>query len=184
MTTEEISIAADTPPKRRKLPLMRKLLVALVVLFGLIALLAGLASGIERDDLTHVEGKLFSFDRRTYWDDEVLYLRVEGAKGRFKIESGDPGYDAFEQVIVKNVDVELWVETSALEVDYPAPIFEAVVDGTTLIQLKETQAAKNDDNLIVIVLGVAFIMLGFWIWHRATRPLPTQEETDAYEARL
>ncbi len=184
MTNAETT-TADSTQLRRKLPLMQKLLVAAAILFGLFALLAGLAGGVEREDLTKVSGLIHKVEPVKYWDDVVLYVEVAGTSGRFKYEKGYPGYDAFEAAAMKGVPVELWVETFALETkNQPAPIFEAIVDGTTLIHLESTQAAKNDDNMIVIALGVAFILLGFWIWHRATRPLPTQEETDAYEARL
>ena len=175
-----------TPPKRarRALSIWRRMLVAATFLLGSLMMLAACANFIERDSLTEISGRVAQVERKQYWEDVVLYLRVEGAQGRFKYERGWPGFDEFESALAKGVPVRLRVDTSSLDMGHPATIYEAEVDGSSPVRFDETQARHNRQTAYVMLLGPIFWFLAFWIWHRATRPLPTAEETAAYQARL
>lgn len=178
-------MATITPSnQRRKLSFSRRLLVAAAFLLGLVFFLSAWANFMDRDDLTEIAGAVRDIERKSYWEDVVLYVRVQGARGRFKYEADSPGFADFESALSAGSPVRLWIETASLELDHPAPIFEAEVDGKLLIHFDHTTEIHNRETWYVMLAGPVFWFLGFWIWHRATRRLPTREETAAYEARL
>lgn len=178
-------MAATTAKRqRRKLSFSRRLLVGGALVLGCAMVLAACANFISRDDLTEVDGPVSHVERKQYWEDTLLYLRVQGTHGRFKYEDGAPGFADFEAAVAEGTPVRLWVETAALDLGHPAPIYEAEVDGKRLIEFDQTKAIHNRDTFFVMLLGAAFWFIGFWICHRATRPLPQAEEVAAYEARL
>lgn len=177
---------AKTSPRRqrRKLKFKQRLIVGGTLFLGLVFILSALASFVDRADLTEVIGPIHSVERKSYWEDVVLYVRVTGAAGRFKYEHDQPKFADFDAGLSEGLPVRLLVETSALDLDHPAPIFAAEFDGEPVILFEETSRAHNREVWLVMLLGPIFWFLGIWIWHRATRPLPTPEETAAYEARL
>ena len=170
--------------QRRKLPFSRKLIVAGALLLGLVFTLSAMASFVDRESLTEISGAVRVVERKTYWEDVVLYLRVEGATGRFKYESGSPNFAALEASLEAGIPVRLLVDTGSLEMDYPAAIYEAEIDGELLIDFDETSQLHNRQTWLVMLLGPVFWFLGIWIWHMATRPLPSYEAAAAHQARL
>jgi len=170
--------------ERRKLSFSRCLLVAAAFLLGLMFFLSAWANFIDRDDLMEVAGAVRDIERKSYWEDVVLYVTVQGARGRFKYEADSPGFAEFESALSAGTPVRLWVETASLELGNPAPIFEAEVNGTLLVRFDQTEPIHNRETWFVMLAGPVLWFLAFWIWHRATRRLPTREETAAYEARL
>ena len=177
---------ATTPrkPARRRLSLVRRILVTGALLLGVAIVLAACANFIDRDDLTEVAGPVLQIERKSYWEDVVLYVRVAGAPGRFKSEAGRPGFAEFEAAVAEGTPVRLLVDSASLATGNPAAIYEAAVDGKPLIRFEETGRLHNRETWYVMLLGVVFGLLGVWIWHRATRPLPTPEERADYEKRL
>jgi len=170
--------------QRRKLSFSRKAIVAGALLLGLAFTLSATVNFVDRDGLTQITGAVRAVERKTYWEDVVLYMRVEGAEGRFKYESGNPGFAAFEAAVAAGTPVRLLVDTTSLELSHPAAIYEAEVAGELLIGFGETSQIHNQQVWIVMLLGPVFWFLGIWIWHMATRPLPTPEEAAAYQVRL
>lgn len=170
--------------RRRKLSWRRRLLVAGALLLGFAFVLSALANFIGRDDLTEVSGPVREIERKTFWEDVVLYVRVEGARGRFKYEAGRPGFDDFQAAIAEGTPVKLWVETDSLDFGDPATIFGAEVNGQRLIRFDATAPLHNRETWYVLLAGPVFWFLGFWIWHRATRRLPTPEEIAAHQKQI
>ncbi len=171
-------------PQRRVLTRSRRLLVVGSLLLGLLFVFAAVANFIDHDDLTEIVGEVHSLEHRSYWGDEVLYLRIEGAQGRFKIEHSTPGFAEMDAALSKGTAVRLWVDPTSLELDQPASIYQAEVDGRPLLSIDQTGAAHNRETWYVMLLGPLFWLLGFWIWHRATRPLASPEQQAAHQQRL
>ncbi len=171
-------------PVRRKLKFTRKLIILGAFAFGFLTTIASLGSFIEQEDLIEISGEVIEIEEVKYWEDFILYLRVEGASGRFKYEKGNPGYDDFKSRINKGVPVHLWVESIDNIDRQPARIFAADVNGERIVRFEETQPVHNQESFYIMLMGGGFCLLGLWIWHRSTRPLPTSEESDAYEKYL
>ena len=182
MKNETAAISVN--PSRRKLSVRHRLLVAGAVFVGLLFTLSAMVNFVERDDLTEVAGPVRHIERKKYWEDVVLYLQIEGVSGRFKYEADDPGFVEFEAALVEGISARLLVDTASLEMDHPAAIFEAEVADELLIRFDETSRSHNQETWYVLLMGPVFCFLGGWIWHRATRPLPSPEQAAAYEARI
>ena len=173
-----------TQTGRRRLPLSRRLLVAGAFLRGLLFMLSAMVNFVDRGDLTEVQGPVRTIEPKRYWEETVLYVQLENVPGRFKYESEDPGFAEFEAALFKGTPARLWVETASLELEQPAAVFAAEIDGRPVVRFDETQSLHNRETWLVFLAGPVFWFLGIWIWHRATRRLPTAEELAARSARI
>jgi hypothetical protein len=105
--------------------------------------------------------------------------------GHRLVRAGEsPGFDDFYAAIETGGAARLWVDTASLELDQPAAIFRAEVAGTPYIRFDQTIPMHNREAGYVMLLGPVFCFLGYWIWDRATRPLPTAKEMAAWAARI
>ena len=178
-------MAATLPPRvRRRMNTSRWLLAGGSFVLGLLFLVAGRASIVSRDDVTEVSGTIRHTELKKYWEDAVLYVAIEGTDGRFKVEAGSPGFEGFHDAAKSGASAQLWVDTTSLELEQPAAIFRADVAGTQYIRFEQTIPLHNREAGYVMLLGPVCCFLGYWIWDRATRPLPTAEDTAAWTARI
>ncbi|MCP4508791.1 MAG: hypothetical protein GY826_20660 [Fuerstiella sp.] len=177
-------VSTPAAPLRRKMSTSQWRLAGCSFLFGLLFLVVGRAKIVSRDDVTEVAGPVRHLELKKYWEDTVLYVSIEGREGRFKTEADSPGFAKFHSAVRSGISVRLWIDTSSLELEQPAAIFRAEVAGTQYIDFDETVLSHNRQAGCVMLLGPVFCFLGYWIWDRATRPLPTAEDTAAWTRRI